>query len=516
MLMPPRSHVPISTKEEFDRIFEDLPPVRKKVLELNLAGFSDEEIARELFPYVTDLKRSKGKVTNHIFWICDKFKIEQDNTSGCPFSRRENLIKLFYKFKRGVLLPPLFDDWTSINTGHYLQPGIEYLDRQEYDKAIDMFEKAKKAAPKDPIVQIYLNNTKAHDRAKAHFYKKPLKIAVVVAYKSDFYRCASDNVLRGVADAQTRYNELQVRLNQNDCRLVEAIVVNDRNEPRTAKRVAEILCLDRDILAVIGHHSGEGTQAAKAVYEEENIAIVSPTSTSSKLKSHVLFRTVGSTIRVADSYADYIINDLRCKEVYICFHSNNVYSQTIHDDCIRVFTKRGITIIGSTSIDDPHEDLQSLIGNISNSSQTRVMLILSSIVTNPAALVLIYENLKLGAKKLQLILSTAISENLIANKGINAENVAFVTPNIPGDSVYVKKAKYRWGKSNLDWRVACGYDAAQALIEAIRMSAEPTRREILENLRGLTLDIDRTSGCGLEFSTDNFNKFMRYRIDRSN
>jgi ABC-type branched-subunit amino acid transport system substrate-binding protein len=201
---------------------------------------------------------------------------------------------------------------------------------------------------------------------------------------------------------------------------------------------------------------------------------------------------------------------LRCKEVYICFHSDNVYSQTIHDDCIRVFTKRNITIIGSTSIHNPHEDLKSLIGNISSNGQTRVMLILSSIATNPAALVLIYENSKLGANKLQLLLSTAMSGSLISDRGVNAENVALVTPNIPVNSVYVKKAKSRWGQSNLDWRVACSYDAAQALIEAMK---EPTRRAILENLRGLTLDIDQTSGCGLEFSTGNSNVLVKYRID---
>jgi ABC-type branched-subunit amino acid transport system substrate-binding protein len=502
------------TQEEFDRILEDLPTLKKKILELTLTGFSNREIGRELFPFD---KKPEKNVAAHISHIYKKFEIEQENAGGCPFSRRDRLIKLFYRFKRNWLIPPLFDEWTSINSGFYLQPGIEYLDRQEYYKAIEMFEKAKKSDPKDPIVQIYLNNAKAHDRDKAHLYRKPLKIAVVVAYQNDSHRDAADNVLRGVADAQTKFNDAQARLNQSDCqprRLVEVMIVNDRNDPRTAKRVAEILCLDRNILAVIGHHSGEGTQAAKAVYEENNIAIISPTSTSSRLESNILFRTVGSTSIVAETYAEYIINDLRRKEVYICYHINNVYSQTIHDDCIRVFTKRGITIIGSTSIHEPHEDLKSLIGNISSSSQSKVMLILSSIATNPAALVLIYENLQLGANKLRLLLSTAMSESLIADRGINAiENLALVTPDIPVDSVYVKNAKSRWGQSNLDWRVACSYDAAQALIEAIRRSEEPIRREILENLRGLRLGIDRTSGCGLEFSKDNSNIFMKYRID---
>jgi ABC-type branched-subunit amino acid transport system substrate-binding protein len=149
---------------------------------------------------------------------------------------------------------------TNINSNFYLQPGIEYFDRQEYAEAIEMFQKAKQADPKDPIVQIYLDN------AKACLHGKTLKIVVVVAYQNDFYRDAADNVLRGVADAQTKFNQAQSKLNQHDDRakpLLEVMIANDRNDPRTAKRVAEILCLDRDILGVIGHHSSEGTQTAR-------------------------------------------------------------------------------------------------------------------------------------------------------------------------------------------------------------------------------------------------------------
>jgi tetratricopeptide (TPR) repeat protein len=357
------------TQERFNNIFENLPPARKRVLELFLKGYNDLEIADTFSPRKT-AENSRAEISN----VCTNFQIEIDKNTRHP-SRRDRLIQLFYKFKRSWLIPPLFDEWININNSFYLQPGIEYFDRQEYAEAIEMFEKARNADPKDPIVQIYLNN------ARAYLHGNPLKIAVVVAYQSDFYRDAADNVLRGVADAQTQFN----KLNQHDGqprRLLEVMIANDRNDPRTAKRVAEILCLDRDILGVIGHHSSEGTQATLETYEgykeELPLAIISPTSTSSNLESNVFFRTVGSTNIVADTYADYIIKNLKSNEVVICYHSGNAYSQTIKEDCERVFSERDINIVESISIDDPHLDLRGLIQNISTNGKAKVLLVLSS------------------------------------------------------------------------------------------------------------------------------------------
>jgi ABC-type branched-subunit amino acid transport system substrate-binding protein len=493
------------TQERFNHILEDLPTTRKKVLELFLKGYDDSEIALTFSP-----KRRKGTIRSNIFFICDEFNIEKDNEND-GHSRREKLIKLFCKFKRSLLIPPLFDELTNINSNFYLQPGIEYFDRQEYAEAIEMFEKAKQADPKDPIVQIYLNN------AIAYLQGKTLKIAVVIAYQNDFYRDAADNVLRGVADAQTKFNDAQSKLNQNDDRdrpLLEVMIANDRNDPRTAKRVAEILCLDPDILGVIGHHSSEGTQAALAVYKENNIAIISPTSTSSNLQGNVFFRTVGSTKVVANTYADYIIDNLDCKEVVICYHDGNAYSQTIKEDCEEAFRDRGINIVDSKPIEDSHLDLDKFIKSISKGT-AKVILVLSSIFTNPVALALARENLRLGSR-LDLLFSTAMSEKLTLYRGANAiENVALISPNIPENSVYTQNSKSRWGQSKLDWRVATSYDAAQALLAAIKLSKQLTRMEILQNLNGLKLDIDQTSGCGLEFSTlDNSNILVKYRIDR--
>ncbi|WP_310413189.1 ABC transporter substrate-binding protein, partial [Chamaesiphon sp. OTE_8_metabat_110] len=348
---------------------------------------------------------------------------------------------------------------------------------------------------------------------------KTLRIVVVIADQNDFDRDAVDNVLRGVADAQTEFNDAQSKLNQNDGQakpLLEVTIANDRNDPRTAKRVAEILCLDRDILGVIGHHSSEGTQAALAVYKENNLAIISPTSTSSNLQGNVFFCTVGSTKVVANTYADYIIDNLKSDRVVICYHDGNAYSQIINEDCEEAFRDRGINIVESIPINDPHLDLKRLITNISNGN-TKALLVLSSIVTNPVALALARENSKLGSNKLQLLFSTAMSERLTFYKGASAiENVALISPNIPENSVYTKYAKSRWGQSKLDWRVATSYDAAQALLEAIELSEQPTRMEILQKLNGLKRDdVDRTSGCGIKFSTlDNSNILVNYRIDR--
>jgi ABC-type branched-subunit amino acid transport system substrate-binding protein len=496
--------MPLLTQEKFDNILEYLPPVRRKVLALFLQGSTYSEIERAL-------SSKEGSSRTEICLACTDFQIPIDTDNKYP-PRREKLVQLFYKFKRSYLIPPLFDEWTNIASHFYLQPGIEYFNRQEYNQAITMFQKARNADPKDPIVQIYLNN------ARACLHGKPFKIAVVVAYQNDFYRDAANNVLRGIVDAQTQFNNHQSQLNQQDGLtrpLLEVIIANDRNEPKIAKRVAEILCLDLDILGVIGHHASEGSQAALKIYEKFLMPIISSSSTSSKLKSNVFFQTVGSTKVVADTYANYIINDLKCNKIVVCYHSKNAYSQILKDDCDQAFSKCGINIIESIPIDDPHLDLKKLIENISDNNQAKALLVLSSIVTSPVALAIARENLKLGSKKLELLFSTAMSESLTFYKGANAiENVALISHSVPADSVYTKYAKSRWGQSKLDWRITSSYDAAQALIEALVRSEVPTRRAILKELKGLKLKVEQTAGCGLEFSPDNSNILVKYRIDR--
>jgi hypothetical protein len=80
----------------------------------------------------------------------------------------------------------------------------------------------------------------------------------------------------------------------------------------------------------------------------------------------------------------------------------------------------------------------------------------------------------------------------------------------------MQKARNRWQQQEINWRVATSYDATQALIEAIRLSKDPTRSVILDNLETIKLPVDLSSGFGLSWSGsgDRFNILSEYCISK--
>jgi ABC-type branched-subunit amino acid transport system substrate-binding protein len=115
-------------------------------------------------------------------------------------------------------------------------------------------------------------------------------------------------------------------------------------------------------------------------------------------------------------------------------------------------------------------------------------------------------------QKLQLLSSMALSEEETIKKGRDAvEGIILVSPCLTEKSNYMKQAANRW-QQEIHWRTATSYDAAQALIEAIVLSKQPTREEILKNLENLTLPVDRTSGFGLNWNLEHSNANRKYCI----
>jgi ABC-type branched-subunit amino acid transport system substrate-binding protein len=329
---------------------------------------------------------------------------------------------------------------------------------------------------------------------------------------NEFHVDATKHVLRGIADAQTQFNSK----NGKDGRLLEIVILNDQNQPSTAKEIAEYLSQDNDILAVIGHHSSEGTQAALSVYEKNSIALVSPTSTSSKLNSKNFFRTVGSTEVIASKYTSYIKDDLHLDRVAIFYHQDNEYSQTLTDDFSKAFQGRDGKISKLLDMSDPLLDLDKAIRHIKMDCKVEIALVLPSIETNCVALAIANKNVEQPqSPKLKLLFATSLPETPTLEKGGKAvEGAVLVMPCCAKESKYIEQAKSRWGQRNINWRVATSYDAAQALIEAIRSAKKTTREEILETLKMIDLPVDQTSGLGLKWSNDQANVHGRFCISK--
>jgi ABC-type branched-subunit amino acid transport system substrate-binding protein/DNA-binding CsgD family transcriptional regulator len=367
---------------------------------------------------------------------------------------------------------------------------------RDYEPVIRSLEQAVNSDRSDPYIQIDLNNAKAHQQGQ------PLKIVVVVANSGNyFHEFAATQVLRGVADAQTQFN----KDGGKDGRWLAIRIYNDRNQPFDAREVAIKSADDPSNVAVLGHHSSEGTEAALSIYEEASIAIISPTSTSSRLRGRTFFRAIGSTEAIASKYTQYIKEHLRLDKIAVLYCRGNEFSETLKNDFENTFKRRGGRITETLDITTYFSlDIKELIQMIREESIAA--LVISSIETNSVAIAIASENSTLEPQeRLQLLFATSLPETPTLEKGLTAvEGAVLVSPCLAEESDYMQQARIRWGQQEINWRVATSYDATQALIEAIRLSEVPTREEILNNLEGLNLSVEQTSGFGLKWSESDY------------
>ncbi|OUL17420.1 hypothetical protein BV372_35065 [Nostoc sp. T09] len=396
--------------------------------------------------------------------------------------------------------------FSSNNFNPDLEKGNEAFNEKNYPEAIKFFEKAVDGAPNDPEPQIYLNNAQARQKGS------PFKLAVVVPIEN--YTTDAQEVLRGVADAQTKFNNAE-GLNG---RLLEIVIANDGNNQKVAtETVAQRLAdPNQKVLGVIGHNSSEASFGALPEYDKAGLAIVSPTSTSSKLKGRVFFRTVPSTKLVAKKLAEFTKNTLGLDKVVVFFDKSkeSIYSKSAKQDLEEELTKRKISIVRTVDLSDGNLNAPAEVERSVKQDQVRAAILLPGVQTTSVAISIARANSQLPQEqRLQLLGNTALySPNTLKQGGSAIEGLTLAVPWFDdGTSSYAKEARQRW-KGQINWRTAAGYDAAQAFIKAL--SKDATRETVLRNLRSVDLSPNVTSGGRLKFSAMGEPINREYRLVR--
>ncbi|NEP14799.1 MAG: ABC transporter substrate-binding protein [Symploca sp. SIO2C1] len=366
-----------------------------------------------------------------------------------------------------------------------LDSGIKAFASQEYEQAINFFQKATKVAPNEPVPQIYLNNAQARQQGD------PFQLAVVVP--ADKNKNFAQAMLRGVADAQTQFNDSGGK----DNRLLEIIIANDHNEPEIARKVAKKLVAEQDILGVIGHNSSKASEDALPVYEQAGLAMVSPTSTSTFLKGDVFFRTAPPDDVASEKLADYAKNKLGLDKVVIFFEKDDIYSESL----TKAFEEKFVgEVVNKFKLTDIKLNAEDKINDIvANKDQVKAVVLFPSVKTSSVAISIAKANAKLPEEqRLQLLGGDTLYNADTLIKGRSAvKGLVLAVPWFGVKSDYAKKAEKRWG-GRVGWRTATSYDATQALIETL--SIDTTREKVVKALKNVELLFcTETSGEKLEF-----------------
>ncbi|MEG4172204.1 MULTISPECIES: ABC transporter substrate-binding protein, partial [unclassified Microcoleus] len=380
--------------------------------------------------------------------------------------------------------------------------GIEAFKDEKYADAMNYFEEAIQANPTDPEVQIYANNARSLLKNKESGNKgKDKLVTLAVVLPLDPKDEIAAEILRGVAQAQTSFNE------KSKDRFLKIKIAKDDNAPDQAKTVARKLIEDQDIIGVIGHNTTKATESALDEYQkarqEDRIAIISPTSTGTSLKSNVFFRTVPNDKTTAERLAKYARENY--KQVGIANNPNNPYSISITKAFQDSFKGESRSVVGDPiNLSYSGLDASGVVSKMYD-NQVKAFVLLPDTETISVVNEIARAQQRLsqqGTKKLPLLGADALYNPKIFEAGDAVEGLVLAVPwfaEEPNSKKFAGEAEKRW-KGRVSWRTAASYDATQAFIKALPSDEKPTRQKILATLQERNFSQNESSGNPIRFS----------------
>jgi len=353
------------------------------------------------------------------------------------------------------------------NPSNEKQRAAQALAGRDYARAVSLLEASLQANRNDPEALIYLNNARI---GKAESY------AIAVAVPIDGNLDSAAEILRGVAQAQQDINQA----GGINGRPLRVFIADDANQPDFATSIAQRLADNRDILGVIGHHTSDSSKAAGAVYQQQGVPMISPTSTAVDLTNEgtFIFRTVPSDRFTAAALVRYLLENFKLTKAALFFDAKSNYSNSLKDAFTTDLFSQGGEVVGEFDLSDPNFNPSDALQQARDRGAQALALLPSSNALDPALQVM-----QLNTGNLPLLAGDAIYSSKTLELGRTAAVGTIVaTPwhvLAHQDSPFPPAAQQLWG-GDVSWRTAMAYDATKALAAAI--ARNPSRQGIQQAL----------------------------------
>ena len=351
------------------------------------------------------------------------------------------------------------------------QSAIQAFATGDYRNAITKYDASLQIQRNDPEAWIYQNNAKAI--ATNNF----LKIAVSVPIGGNLN--VAKEILRGVAQVQEEVNSH----GGIKGKLLQVAIVNDDNDPLTAKKMARHLSQDDKILGVVGHNSTEASVAAAPIYQKSGLVMISPTTVGSSLSGagSYIFRTTPDTRSTADILARYTVESARKSKIAICFASDAKASQSFKDAFEWSIVQAGGKVI-ETNCDFSQANFNPVdVPTQAISSGADALLLAPSIYNVNQAISVVQAN----KKRLPLLGNqTMYSFETLQQGSADANGIILSVAWHSGDNtdrVFTEEAQSQWG-GDVGWRTAMAYDATKAMVVGLESELKPNRQQLQATL----------------------------------
>ena len=345
------------------------------------------------------------------------------------------------------------------------EQGVQAMEAGNYSRAVNHFQAALAEKENSPETLIYLNNARIGNQ-------QAYEIAVPVPIDADtvFF---SLEMLRGYAQAQQEIN----RAGGINGTPIKLTLVNDSDSPRVATEIAEELGSRENILAVTGHWSSSATLAAAPIYDQNELVLVNPVSTSTEISgiSDYVFRTIPSNFVVGATMTDYALNNLGVQNIAIFYDSDSGYSLSLRRELKSALSTRGGRVTGEYDLSESGFRPRELLQAVKRQNGEVIVLIPSPETVNRALQIVNVNN-----RELPLIGDIG---NLYGVKTLefgqeDAVGMAIPIPwhiEKPQDEAFVRKSRELWG-ADVNWATVMAYDSMNAIAQALEQN--PTRQGI--------------------------------------
>jgi ABC-type branched-subunit amino acid transport system substrate-binding protein/predicted Ser/Thr protein kinase len=334
------------------------------------------------------------------------------------------------------------------------QEGVEQIAAKNYPKAVIALEAARKSDRSDPETLIYLNNARIGT-------EKSYTIATVVPLGDTFGSALE--ILRGVAKAQEDVNQAG---GISGTRL-KVTIVNDDNQHDTAQQLAKLLVDQPEILGVVGHGISDTTLAAAAVYQANQLVLVSPLSSAVQLSNvgSYIFRTMPSDRLTAKALSSYMLNQLKKRKVVVFFNAASAYSLSLKTEFKNALFYNGVEIMNEFDLSRPDFDAADSVEMAIASGAEVMMLAPDSTVSDRAIQIV-----QLNRRRLKVLAGDSISTaKVLKVAGREAVDMVVAVPADLTNLPFQQQSEQLWGrKAAISWRTALSYDATQALVVAMK------------------------------------------------
>jgi branched-chain amino acid transport system substrate-binding protein len=355
------------------------------------------------------------------------------------------------------------------------QAGIVAFKAKDYSAAVRNFQNAFDET-RDPETLIYLNNAKIGDA-------KSYTLAVTVPIGGSNPNNATE-MLRGFAQAQDQVNR-QGGIAGTPLRL---LIVNDNDNENDARKNANELVKDKQVLAVAGHWTSDVSLAAAPIYNNNELVFITAMSTTRKLSGFgsYVFRANINSKTGAQALAEQMLKGWKLRKAAIFYIKDEAYSESLRSE-FKEAIQLGGEVVDEFDFSNPtYNTAQSLSQAVRDGAE--VVFLATSNRFFDSAIEVIQINKNTSKLKVLGDLANLYNSRTLAQSGNAAEGMVMaVSWNIESTSNpdFRIQSEKLWGGS-VNHVTANSYDAAAALIQALSQAVSKgsnLREQIKAELR---------------------------------